>query len=93
MIPLEEARSYVLGLGTPLESVEMPVGEAAGLVLAADVVAADAVPGDDNSAMDGWGLRAADATEPGTTLRVVGAQMAGVADEALRVGPGRRCGS
>ncbi|CCM65994.1 MAG: molybdopterin molybdotransferase MoeA [Candidatus Microthrix sp.] len=88
MIPLEEARSYVLGLGTPLESVEMPVGEAAGLVLAADVVAADAVPGDDNSAMDGWGLRAADATEPGTTLRVVGAQMAGVADEALRVGPG-----
>ena len=66
----------------------MPVADADGLVLAEDVVATEPVPGDDNAAMDGWGLRSADATEPGATLRVVGRQMAGVADPGLTVGPG-----
>lgn len=88
MTPLEEARSFVLGLGAPLETVEVAVADSDGMVLATDVVAAEQVPGDDNSAMDGWGLRAADAAEPGATLRVVGRQMAGVADPGLRVEPG-----
>ncbi|MEZ5372424.1 MAG: molybdopterin molybdotransferase MoeA [Microthrixaceae bacterium] len=88
MIPLEEARSFVLGLGSPVETIEVPVADSDGLVLAADIVAAEAVPGDDNSAMDGWGVRSADATEAGVTLRVVGRRLAGVADERLAVGPG-----
>ena len=88
MTPLDEARAYVLGLGSALESVEVPVGDADGLVLAEDVVSAEVVPGDDNAAMDGWGLRSADAVEAGATLRVVGRQMAGVAVDGLSVGPG-----
>lgn len=88
MTPLDEARSFVVGLGSKLGSVEVPVADADGLVLAEDVVATEPVPGDDNAAMDGWGLRSADATEPGATLRVVGRQMAGVADPGLTVGPG-----
>ncbi len=88
MISLDEARAYVVGLGSSLGSVEVPVAEADGLVLAEDVVASELVPGDDNAAMDGWGLRSVDAAEPGATLRVVGRQMAGVADGTLSVGPG-----
>lgn len=88
MIPLDEARAFVVGLGSQLEAVEVLIGEADGLVLAEDVVAADEVPGDDNSAMDGWGMRSADVAEAGTTLRVVGAQMAGVADPSVSVGAG-----
>ncbi|MEZ5382888.1 MAG: molybdopterin molybdotransferase MoeA [Microthrixaceae bacterium] len=88
MIPLDEARSYVLGLGRPLESVEVPIWGADGLVLAEDIVALEDVPGEDNSAMDGWGLRSADAQAPGAELAVVGRQMAGIADPNLTVGPG-----
>ena len=49
MTPLDEARSFVVGLGSKLGSVEVPVAEADGLVLVEDVVASELVPGDDNA--------------------------------------------
>ena len=60
MRTLEEHRAAVLALVAPLPPVRMPVGEALGLVLAEDVVAAVDLPGFDNSAMDGYAVRAAE---------------------------------
>lgn len=55
-----EHRSAVLDLVRPLAPVVVPLDDAAGLVLAEDVTAAADVPAWDNSAMDGYALRAAD---------------------------------
>jgi molybdopterin molybdotransferase len=59
----------------------VPLRDALGRVLAQDVVSHDDVPGFDNSAMDGFALRASDtaaATESApATLRVVGESRAG----------------
>ncbi|HTD29611.1 MAG TPA: gephyrin-like molybdotransferase Glp, partial [Xanthomonadaceae bacterium] len=59
----------------PVERV--PVARAAGRVLAEDIAAPIALPSFDNSAMDGYALRAADALVPSTSLRLVGEQFAG----------------
>lgn len=63
----------------PVEAV--PLREALGRVLAEDVVSHDDVPGFDNSAMDGFALRASDtaaATEAApATLTVIGESRAG----------------
>ena len=65
LLPLEEALSRVLAGAIPVADVlELPLLEALGRVLAQDVVSDIAVPGGDNSAMDGYALRAADAAGP-----------------------------
>lgn len=77
----------------PIEQV--PVASAGGRVLARDVVAELALPSFDNSAMDGFAVRAADLSscsvngpdEGETRLRLVGEQFAGRA-LGLRVGQG-----
>jgi molybdopterin molybdotransferase len=70
---------------------EVPLREALGRVLARDVASRDDVPGFDNSAMDGFAVRAADAAgaSEGTpvTLRVAGESRAG-APYAGRLQPG-----
>lgn len=76
-----EARDAVLSRVSPLPPEEVPILEAVGRVLAADVAASLDFPPFDNSAMDGWALRAADATEP-TTLPVVGRVNAGAPGSA-----------
>ena len=53
---------------------------------AEEVVAADAVPPFDNSAMDGFALRAVDTAGAPVTLAVVATTMAGMAPTSL--GPG-----
>ena len=59
-------------------SVErVPVARAAGRVLAEDIVAPIALPSFDNSAMDGYALRAADTSEANASLRLIGEQFAG----------------
>jgi molybdopterin molybdotransferase len=65
LLPVAEALERVLASasGTP-PAVEIALMDALGSVLAEDVVAAIAVPGDDNSAMDGYALRASDASGP-----------------------------
>ncbi len=62
MLPIEEAVARVLALARPISDVvELPLLEALGLVLASDVVSTLDVPPQDNSAMDGYALRAGDA--------------------------------
>lgn len=57
---VEEHRAVVAAL-LPATGVEdVPIGRSRGRVLAADVVAAVALPSFDNSAMDGYAVRAAD---------------------------------
>ena len=60
MIPLEEARAHVLERVPLLAPTEVPLTEAAGCVTAEAVTAGDPIPSFDNTAMDGYALRAAD---------------------------------
>jgi molybdopterin molybdotransferase len=60
LIEIEDARSAVLEGVSPLPAEDVPLASALGRVLAEDVTSADAVPGFDNSAMDGFAVRAAD---------------------------------
>jgi molybdopterin molybdotransferase len=54
---VEEHRAVVTGLLSPLPVEEVALGEAHGRVLARDVLARVALPGFDNSAMDGYAAR------------------------------------
>ena len=71
----------------PLAPVEMPLEQARGLVLAADVVAGEQVPPFANTAVDGYAVRAADVADAPVELAVVGEVAAG-AQHRPRVGPG-----
>jgi molybdopterin molybdotransferase len=88
-IGFDEAESIVRhvagGRRLPLE--RLALARAHGRVLAQDIVAPLSLPAFDNSAMDGFALRQADATVAGATLRLIGEQFAGTA-LALRVGAG-----
>ena len=77
LVPVADARAYVLDRCRGLAPVERPLDEAGGLVLAVPVHAAHDVPPFANSAMDGYALRAADTAGAPVTLSVVGAVMAG----------------
>jgi molybdopterin molybdotransferase len=90
-IELERARRIVLERAAPLGAEPVPLREALGRRLAADVAAAEPVPGFDNSAMDGFAVRAADTrgARPGAPLAlpVVGEARAG-RPAAARLGAG-----
>jgi len=60
VLSTEEALNMVLGSAEFLEPVRMPLDDAAGLVLAEDIVARGDVPPFANSAMDGFAVRASD---------------------------------
>jgi molybdopterin molybdotransferase len=60
LIEVTEARRLVLERVSPLPVEEVPLADALGRVLATDVQSSEPVPGFDNSAMDGYALRAAD---------------------------------
>jgi len=60
MLDVDTALRRVLSAFAPLESISLPLLEAANMVLAADVFARDDVPPFRNSAMDGYAVRAAD---------------------------------
>ncbi|HVO55270.1 MAG TPA: gephyrin-like molybdotransferase Glp [Solirubrobacterales bacterium] len=80
-IALEEARAAILAGLEPLAAEEVPLVAALGRRLAADAVAAEPMQPFDNSAMDGFAVRAADTAgaAPGApaTLRLVGESRAG----------------
>ena len=88
---IAEARRLVLERARPLEAEEVPLAELRGRVLAEEVLASEDVPGFDNSAMDGYAIRAADAAGASETspveLRLAGESRAGHPSEAT-VGPG-----
>ena len=75
MLSVDSYRDEVLAGVEPLQAIEVPLIEALGCVLAADVLAPWPLPSFDNSSMDGYAVRAADvagATEEGPVrLRVV----------------------
>ncbi len=71
MRSLAEHRAAVLAFVAPLPATTVPVGSALGLVLAHDVVAAVDLPGFDNSAMDGYAVRAAELAGAGADSPVV----------------------
>jgi molybdopterin molybdotransferase len=78
LIDLEAARARVLAaVPEPLAPERVPLPRALGRVLADDVVAADDVPGFDNSAMDGFAVRAADTAGTPVDLPLAGESCAG----------------
>ena len=93
MRTLEEHRDAILAAVTAAEPVRLPLAACLGLVLCEDVTSLVDLPGFDNSAMDGYAVRAVDVSAadpdvPGTAVRlpVVGEVAAGgVATRA--VGP------
>lgn len=60
LVEIETARRLVLERVRPLASVRVPLRRALGSVLAEEIAAPEAVPALDNSAMDGYAIRAAD---------------------------------
>jgi molybdopterin molybdotransferase len=100
LLPLEDARARVLAaIPAALPAEMVALSDSLGRVLAADVAAATDLPPWDNSAMDGYAIRAADvagATEAApVVLRVAGEVAAGSASEtavvpglALRIATG-----
>lgn len=87
MIPVAEARRFVLACCTPLVPRRVGLGNASGCVLAEPVTAEVSVPPFANSAMDGYALRAADTADAPSRLAVVGSVLAG--DEVtIAVGDG-----
>jgi molybdopterin molybdotransferase len=78
-LPVAQARDFIARLVPRVElSESLPIRSALGRVLARDVVSAIDVPAHDNSAMDGYALRATHLAVGGTTpLRIVGTALAG----------------
>lgn len=90
MLSFDEARVRLLAGVARLSAERVPVAEAAGRVLAQDVVARDPLPRFDHSAMDGYALDAAALEgEPPWVLPVIGESSAGVDPPALA--PGSAC--
>ncbi|MAG36129.1 MAG: molybdopterin molybdenumtransferase MoeA [Dehalococcoidia bacterium] len=85
MLTVAEARDRILADFSPLPSEQVPVLDALGRVLAEDVVAPNDVPPFDNSAMDGYAVRAADVKtareDRPVMLAVLGELPAGVITE------------
>ena len=77
LMSVEEALSLVLSDLSPLAVETVPVGEAAGRVLAGDLVARRSQPAADMSAMDGYAVRARDIQALPAALPVVGESAAG----------------
>src|SRR3989442_12611760 len=78
-MPVGKARELIASFLAPVTAIErVHVRNALGRVLAEDIVSPIAVPGHDNSAMDGYALRFADLEAAGeTVLKRVGESFAG----------------
>ena len=92
LLSIESARAAVASSCAPLPAEPVAVDDAAGRVLAGDVVAVADVPRFDNSAMDGFAVRSEASSGP---LRIVDEARAGrpassalAAGEAIRISTG-----
>lgn len=85
MLDVEEALERILTFFAPLPAVDVPLLDALGQVLAEPLIAPINIPPFDNSAMDGYALRAADVSQAGedsgVELRVIGHIPAGTVSE------------
>ena len=91
LVPVEEHLADVLAAIRPVDPVWVPVAHADGSVLAEDVTSTTPLPSFDNSAMDGYAVRAADLAGAGAgtpvTLPVRGEIAAGdTADYRVEAG-------
>ena len=77
MLSVPQALQRVLDAVTPIEPSKVKVRDALGAVLAEEVLAPHPMPRFDNSAMDGYAVRAGDVQQPSSALRVVGEVRAG----------------
>jgi molybdopterin molybdotransferase len=86
VITEDEALAHILESVKPLGSRCVPLAQARERFSARDIFAGVALPGFDNSAMDGYAV-VASSCEAGKSQRVIGEQPAGL-DRKLRIGPG-----
>ena len=86
MVTEQDALSAILTAIRPLDTEEVPLFEAGDRILAETISAHISLPRFDNSTMDGYAVRAADAVNGGV-LRVLGEQAAGP-DLGLKVEAG-----
>jgi molybdopterin molybdotransferase len=85
--PLEDAQAFVIGACDPLPPIDVEFEQADGLVLAVEVVSTEQVPPFDNSAVDGYAVRAADTENAPNELPVVTEVAAGAwTDHVLQRG-------
>lgn len=78
LLPVEDALARLLDGPLPISEAEgVPLHDANGRVLAADLAARLTQPPFNASAMDGYALRAQDAAETGAVLAVIGESAAG----------------
>jgi molybdopterin molybdotransferase len=87
LLSVAEALERVLEHAAPLPAEEIPLSQAAGLVLSYPVKARRTQPPADVSAMDGYAVRASDVANPPVKLKVIGEVAAG-RPFAHPVGPG-----
>ena len=93
LLPLDEALQRLASAAAAhrlTEVEDLSTFDARGRVLAAEVRATIAVPGADNSAMDGYALRAADVPAAGTVLLVSQRIAAGHVGQPLQPGTAAR---
>jgi molybdopterin molybdotransferase len=91
LLSVDEALAQLLAGAAPVAQTEpVPTLEATGRVLAQAQVSALDVPPMDNSAMDGYALRVADARAAGARLRVAQRIAAGSVGEPLQPGSAAR---
>ncbi|MGB7552155.1 MAG: molybdopterin molybdenumtransferase MoeA, partial [Chromatiaceae bacterium] len=87
LLSKEEAVTRLLAQAVPVpDSEQLPALEALGRILASPVVSRISVPGWDNSAMDGYALRAGDLTTTQGRLRV--SQRIAAGNPGTRLTPG-----
>jgi molybdopterin molybdotransferase len=82
VIPQPEARQYVLDRCAPLPTERTEIADATWLVLAETVIAGESVPPFENSAVDGYAVRAVDIAAVPTELHVIDEVAAGAASSA-----------
>src|SRR5690606_34956235 len=84
MLDFDTAQARMAARGRAPDTHEtLPLETLSGRVLAEDLIATLDLPPADNSAMDGYALRAADATTAGTTLPVQQRCFAGQSPDPL----------
>jgi molybdopterin molybdotransferase len=91
LVPVDDHLAELAAMIRPLAPIELPLTEAEGCVLAADVTAGHPLPSFDNSAMDGYAVRAADvaaATERSPVVLPVTGEVVAGDTGAYAIAPG-----
>lgn len=87
LLSLDEASQWILERCLAHDPVRVPLTDALGMVLAEVAVAAEPVPPFDNTAMDGFAVRATDTATIGTPLTISYTLAAGAAPQTSALKP------